>query len=76
MDYYAARGNIQAALDGLNINIVDKKLDNDDLLHPGQAVSMYVEGKYVGKFGKLHPKYLLKLGFDIPLFLFEFNLYI
>ena len=54
-DYYAARGVLQAALEALALPVEDRPLSDLELLHPGRAAQLMLEGRPCGWFGQLHP---------------------
>ena len=74
LNYYEARGLLHKSLLPLRIEISDKPLTNDKLLHPGRAASLVLEGKVVGRFGQIHPS--LAKDFDLPseTYLFEIKI--
>ncbi|WP_269622929.1 phenylalanine--tRNA ligase subunit beta [Prochlorococcus marinus] len=74
LDYYMARGLIERSLNALRIDIIDKPLESNLILHPGKSASLNIEGKLAGFFGQLHPKFMDKYGFTSPLFLFQIDL--
>ncbi len=57
LDYYQARGLLKACLDSLRLDIVDKPYTDSEILHPGRSAKLHLEGKDIGTFGQLHPKY-------------------
>ncbi|WP_413357384.1 phenylalanine--tRNA ligase subunit beta [Prochlorococcus marinus] len=73
LDYFQSRGILHSALNSLNINITDEKLDENQLLHPGKSSMLKLEGKELGFFGKLHPSKLSDLNIDYPIYIFELN---
>jgi phenylalanyl-tRNA synthetase beta chain len=66
--YAEARGVLQGALDQLVLPVEDRPLrdvaDPPQLLHPGRAAEIVVEGRPVGWFGQLHPGRAEQ--FDLP----------
>ena len=76
LDYYRARGALQAALQTLHIPSEDRPLPPDapgaDLLHPGRAAQVLIEGRAAGWFGQLHPARAEDL--DLPLLTYVFEL--
>ncbi len=55
LGYFEARGKLNEALGVLNIEIIDKPLIDDKLMHPGRTAKLFVEGKSIGFFGQIHP---------------------
>lgn len=74
LDYFEARGYLETIFRGLNISIIDKKLINDPLLHPGKSAYLILEGKHFGKFGQLHPEVAQANGINENYYLFELDL--
>ncbi len=54
-DYFQARGVLQAGLEPLRLVVDDRPWSGSELLHPGRAAELLVEGRPVGWFGQLHP---------------------
>ncbi len=74
LDYYEARGKLNEALASLNINLIDQKLNNDSLLHPGRSANLIIEGKIAGKFGQIHPQLAEKYNITLDTYIFELSL--
>ena len=74
LNYYEARGLLEQSLFPLNIKLIDKTLDNDNILHPGRSANLYLEGKSIGRFGQIHPLLLDKYEFDRNTYIFELML--
>ena len=64
LDYFQARGVLQQGLEGLNLPVEDRRLNNQPLLHPGRAAELVIEGRPAGWFGQLHPLKAQEL--DLP----------
>jgi len=45
-----------------------------DALHPGQAAVIELEGRTVGRLGRMHPALQAELDIDAPLYLFELDM--
>ncbi|MFO0017733.1 MAG: phenylalanine--tRNA ligase subunit beta [Synechococcaceae cyanobacterium] len=77
LDYWTARGLLQAALDPLRIPIEDREpsgRETDPLaaqLHPGRRAVLAVEGRAAGWFGQLHPARANALELPEPTYLFQ-----
>jgi len=73
LNYFQARGKLEAALSSLNIKIEDKPTDSIDYLHPGRTAKLVIEGKDAGYFGEIHPKLILKKQSLKKVYLFSIN---
>ena len=78
LDYYVARGVLQAGLDPLLVPVQDRPLAAAEapgnLLHPGRSATLVVEGRPVGWFGQLHPARAQELDLPEATYLFELKL--
>jgi phenylalanyl-tRNA synthetase beta chain len=80
LDYWTARGLLQAALDPLRIPIEDREPSGREtdplaaLLHPGRRAVLAVEGRAAGWFGQLHPARANALELPEPTYLFQLPL--
>jgi len=72
LTYHAARGRLQQALECLLLNLEDRPLQGHELLHPGRAAGLWLEGRCVGWFGQLHPQQALAM--DLPELTYGFEL--
>ncbi len=72
LGYFEARGKLKEALGVLDIEIVDKPLIDDKLMHPGRTSKLFVEGKPIGLFGQIHP--LLAEKYDLMPETYLYNL--
>jgi phenylalanyl-tRNA synthetase beta chain len=57
-----------------NADDVEMKLSSSNILHPGQAVDVFVKGNNAGYFGRLHPKLCAQYDLSDNIYLFEFNI--
>ncbi len=48
--------------------------DRGDVLHPGQGAAIRLEGRTVGRLGRLHPALQPEFELDRPVFMFELEL--
>jgi phenylalanyl-tRNA synthetase beta chain len=73
--YYEARGVLQVALDSLRLPVEDRPLrggdGSGDLLHPGRAAELVLEGRPAGWFGQLHPARAEALDLPEATYLFQ-----
>jgi phenylalanyl-tRNA synthetase beta chain len=73
-DYYEARGVLQAALDPLRLPVEDRPSTTHELLHPGRAADLAIEGRSAGWFGQLHPALAEELDLPAATYLFQLDL--
>ena len=55
-------------------DINDRPLKDNPSLHPGRSAELFVEGKLLGDFGKLHPALSERLDLPEATYLFELDL--
>ena len=76
--YAEARGVLQGALEPLALPVEDRPLPDGagepQLLHPGRAAQIVVEGRPVGWFGQLHPGRAEELDLPEDTHLFQLDL--
>ncbi|MCP9774552.1 phenylalanine--tRNA ligase subunit beta [Cyanobium sp. WAJ14-Wanaka] len=72
--YSQARGVLGQALTTLAIPCEDKPLASNELLHPGRAAELMVEGRPAGWFGQLHPHQAEEGDLPDDTYLFELDL--
>lgn len=53
---------------------VEMNSSQAEMLHPGQAVDLLVDGNKIGYFGRLHPKVCAGLGISNNVYVFEFDI--
>jgi len=74
-DFYDLKSDVEAILySSVEKNRVELKKSKSEMLHPGQAVDVYIDAKEVGYFGQLHPKIASKLDLKNNVYLFDFNI--
>ena len=74
LNYFEARGKLKEALCSLNVLIKDRPSDNYGFLHPGISSNLYIEGKEVGFFGQIHPKFIKEKRVQKKLYIFQIKL--
>ncbi len=72
--YFEARGVLAGALKELAIPSEDRVLAGHNLLHPGRAAELVVEGRAAGWFGQLHPEHADAMDLPEATFVFELDL--
>lgn len=64
---------LQAVYAFADKNVKIKRAESD-VLHPGIAAEIFVDGKSVGKFGKVHPQVCANFDIDVDVFYAELSL--
>tara|TARA_Y100001970_G_C14243489_1_gene866414 strand:+ start:1032 stop:3485 length:2454 start_codon:yes stop_codon:yes gene_type:complete len=72
LNYFEARGKISNILQ--KVKIEDRKSIDKEFLHPGMSSDLYIENKYSGFFGEIHPKLISENKSLKKIFLF--NIYL
>ena len=72
--YHEARGRLTQVMQALHLDLSDRRLANDERLHPGRAATLVLEGRPLGCFGQLHPAIAQELALPESTFLFELDL--
>jgi phenylalanyl-tRNA synthetase beta chain len=73
-DFYDLKCDVEAILYSMiDPENIEFKTNKSDMLHPGQAVDILIDGNETGYFGQLHPKICSSLGLNNNVYLFEFN---
>jgi phenylalanyl-tRNA synthetase beta chain len=73
LDFYDAKGALDAALDTCGVSLEYAALDEFGLL-PGRAAALSVRGERIGLLGEVHPEVLTTFDIDRPVLLFEIDL--
>lgn len=75
VDFFDIKGDVEDLL-ALNLSGTELRFDSGEYsaLHPGQAASVFKQGKAIGQLGALHPKLLKTLQLNGPIYLFELQL--
>jgi phenylalanyl-tRNA synthetase beta chain len=71
-DFFDVKGIVEQIVEWSGIRASYERLD-DPVLHPGQAAALQVDGRTVGRLGRLHPEIEHRLGVD-GVHLFELEL--
>jgi len=74
LSYYEARGLLTTLFASLGLESMDRRLVDDDRLHPGRAATVVVEGKPLGCFGQLHPSLCEHYELPSETYLFDFDM--
>ncbi len=74
-NFYDIKNDVEAILySSVEKNRIEFKKSKSEILHPGQAVDVYIDSKEAGYFGQLHPKIASKFGLKNNIYLFDFNI--
>ncbi len=74
MDFFDIKGVLQEVFDELNIVKVSYEAKSDiSYYHPGRTAAIYVNGKYVGVVGQVHPFVAQNYGVDTELYCAEID---
>ncbi len=74
-DFYDFKCDVETIVYSMfNADDVEMKLSSSNILHPGQAVDVFVKGNNAGYFGRLHPKLCAQYDLSDNIYLFEFNI--
>ncbi len=73
LDFYDLKGLIQKLFAFARVSVEFKPTGAPVYLHPGQSLSLWVQGKCVGYGGALHPKRLEQFDLKLTPFVFELS---
>lgn len=73
VDFYDLKGDVEALLQATNKPYSFETL-HMDILHPGQAAEIIVDGHAVGYIGKIHPQVQQEIDLDMDAFVFQMDL--
>ena len=65
LDFYDAKGAVQALLERLGANLVFEQAE-DEMFHPGRTALVLANGHPVGVVGELHPAAKERFDLDVP----------
>ncbi len=71
VDFFDLKGVVERLLDWAGLAGVEYRPAEDPVLHPGQAAAVHVDGRPVGRIGRLHPEIELALDITKAVYLFE-----
>jgi phenylalanyl-tRNA synthetase beta chain len=74
-DFFDVKSDVEAllSLSGRG-EAFDFNPGEHDALHPGQAADIELDGRTVGRLGRMHPALQAELDIDAPLYLFELDM--
>lgn len=74
IDFYDLKNDVLAILAAtVEMERVELKQSESEILHPGQAVDVLIDDAKAGYFGQLHPKIAAKLDLKENVYLFDFE---
>jgi len=74
-DFYDLKCDVESFIYSMiGSSEIEMQPSTSNILHPGQAVDVYVSGKNAGCFGRLHPKTAADIDLPDNIYLFEFNI--
>ncbi len=74
-DFYDIKCDIEAILYSMiESERIEFMASKSEMLHPGQAMDVLIDGKETGCFGQLHPEICLNLELSNNVYLFEFKI--
>jgi phenylalanyl-tRNA synthetase beta chain len=73
-DFYSLKNDVETILfSTVETSRLEFKQSQSEKLHPGQAVTVIIDGVEAGYFGQLHPKIAAKLELKGSIYLFDFE---
>jgi phenylalanyl-tRNA synthetase beta chain len=74
-DFYDLKSDIEAILYSVvETRRIEFKQSKAEILHPGQAVDVLIDGNVIGYFGQLHPRISAKFDLNNIAYLFDFEM--
>jgi phenylalanyl-tRNA synthetase beta chain len=74
-DFYDLKCDVETIIYSMiDTDRIEMKQSKSDILHPGQAVDVLIDGNNAGCFGRLHPKTCADLDLSDNIYIFEFNI--
>ncbi len=75
IDFYDLKSDVETIIHSLvETERLEFKASEMEILHPGQAMDVYIDGTIAGCFGQLHPKIAAKLDLKNNVYLFDFEM--
>ncbi len=74
LDFYDAKGAVEAALEAVGFPSVEFRTDDVSHLRPGQSAGIYIDGGHVGFFGRLAEGTAASYKFRSPVFVAEVDM--
>ena len=71
VDFFDIKGLMEQVFDWAGLVDVSYVLRRDDVMHPGQAATVLVAGRPVGRLGRLHPEVETRLDVPRPIYFLE-----
>ena len=74
LSWFEAKGILTQVFERLYLAVEYKQDSENSLLHPGRTASLWLEGKYLGVFGQLHPQLRQERELPDEVYVFQLNL--
>jgi phenylalanyl-tRNA synthetase beta chain len=73
-NFFDLKNDVEVILSSLlDKTCIEYKQSESKILHPGQAVDVYIDGNKAGSFGQLHPKIASQFDLKKEVYLFDFE---
>ena len=74
MDFFTLKGQVEELISGLCAGKLSFSAEkNNPSYHPGRCANVYIDGKYAGVLGQIHPEVLKNYGVDNELYCAELS---
>ncbi|MCL2937293.1 MAG: phenylalanine--tRNA ligase subunit beta [Trichodesmium sp. MAG_R02] len=74
LSWFEAKGILEQVFERLYLRVEYKASSQNSMLHPGRTASLWVEGKYLGIFGQLHPQLRQEQELPDEVYVFQLDL--
>ncbi|ABG51304.1 phenylalanyl-tRNA synthetase beta subunit [Trichodesmium erythraeum IMS101] len=74
LSWFEAKGILEQVFERLYLKVEYKAYSENSLLHPGRTASLWLQGKYLGIFGQLHPQVRQERELPDEVYVFQLDL--
>ncbi len=74
LSWFDAKGILEQVFERLYLTVEYKPNSENSLLHPGRTASLWLQGKYLGVFGQLHPQLRQERELPDEVYVFQLDL--
>ncbi|NES03044.1 MAG: phenylalanine--tRNA ligase subunit beta [Okeania sp. SIO2F4] len=74
LSWFEAKGILEQVFERLYLRVEYKPNSENSLLHPGRTASLWLQGKYIGVFGQLHPQLRQERELPDEVYVFQLDL--
>ncbi|OZH55076.1 hypothetical protein AFK68_06875 [Hydrocoleum sp. CS-953] len=74
LSWFEAKGILEQVFERLYLKVEYKANSENSLLHPGRTASLWLQGKYLGIFGQLHPQLRQERELPDEVYVFQLDL--